>query len=76
MKNIVLLGSEYYALNPIYPLNKTVANLNMDALGFYGETKDISIKGKGQNEVKDYIVKLLKDNDLEAVGDTRPSAGS
>ncbi|MCX3263177.1 M28 family metallopeptidase [Pedobacter agri] len=71
-----LLGSEYYALNPIYPLNKTVANLNMDALGFYGETKDISIKGKGQNEVEDYIINVLKENKLEAVGDTRPSAGS
>lgn len=71
-----LLGSEYYALNPIYPLKKTVANLNMDALGFYGETKDISIKGKGQNEVEDYIVAILNENGLEAVGDTRPSAGS
>lgn len=71
-----LLGSEYYSLNPIYPLNKTVADLNMDALGFYGETKDISIKGKGQNEVENYINNVLKDNHLEAVGDTRPSAGS
>ncbi|MDN3587615.1 M28 family metallopeptidase [Pedobacter aquatilis] len=71
-----LLGSEYYALNPIYPLNKTVANLNMDALGFYGATKDISVKGKGQNDVEDYILKVLADNKLEAVGDTRPSAGS
>ncbi|WP_421944028.1 M28 family metallopeptidase [Pedobacter sp.] len=71
-----LLGSEYYALNPVYPLNKTVANLNMDALGFYGATKDISIKGKGQNEVEDYILKVLADNNLDAVGDTRPSAGS
>lgn len=71
-----LLGSEYYASNPIYPLKKTVANLNMDALGFYGETKDISIKGKGQNEVEDYIVAILNENGLEAVGDTRPSAGS
>jgi len=71
-----LLGSEYYALNPIYPLNKTVANLNMDALGFYGETKDISIKGKGQNEVEDKIIEVLNDDNLVAVGDTRPSAGS
>ncbi|MGA9651203.1 M28 family metallopeptidase [Pedobacter sp.] len=71
-----LLGSEYYALNPIYALNKTVANLNMDALGFYGETKDISLKGKGQNEIEDYIVNVLTENNLVAVGDTRPSAGS
>ena len=71
-----LLGSEYYALNPVFPLIKTVADLNMDALGFYGETKDISIKGKGQNEVEDYITEILNTNNLKAVGDTRPSAGS
>lgn len=71
-----LLGSEYYGSNPIYPLNKTVANLNMDALGFYGKTKDVSIKGKGQNEVEDYVVKELEHNQMIAVGDQRPGAGS
>ncbi|MCZ4244212.1 M28 family metallopeptidase [Pedobacter punctiformis] len=71
-----LLGSEYYASNPVYPLNKTVANLNMDALGDYGKTKDISIKGKGQNEVEDYIVAEIEKDKLYAVGDQRPSAGS
>ncbi|WP_316831888.1 M28 family metallopeptidase [Pedobacter aquatilis] len=71
-----LLGSEYYALNPLYPLNKTVADLNMDALGFYGETEDISIKGKGQNAIEDYIIAVLKQHKLTAVGDTRPGAGS
>nr|WP_199156109.1 M28 family metallopeptidase [Pedobacter sp. ASV2] len=71
-----LLGSEYYASNPIYPLNKTVANLNMDALGAYGKTKDISIKGKGQNEIEDYITAEIEKDKLYAVGDQRPSAGS
>ncbi|PWS28666.1 peptidase M28 [Pedobacter yonginense] len=71
-----LLGSEYYGSNPVYPLNKTVANLNMDALGFYGKTKDVSIKGLGQNEVEDYVVKELEQNQMTAVGDQRPGAGS
>ncbi len=31
-----LWGSEYYALNPIYPLNKTTANLNIDMIGRIG----------------------------------------
>jgi Zn-dependent M28 family amino/carboxypeptidase len=48
-----LLGSEYYATHPIFPVNKTVANLNMDALHPYGETKDIAVTGKGQNELED-----------------------
>ena len=34
-----LLGSEYYASHPIFALNKTVADLNMDALGSYGRNR-------------------------------------
>ncbi len=71
-----LLGSEYYATHPIFPLNKTVANLNMDALGDYGETKDVAITGKGQNDLDDYIEKYAKEDGLTVVGDSRPGAGS
>jgi len=71
-----LLGSEYYATHPIFPLNKTVANLNMDALGDYGETKDLAITGKGQNDLDDYIEKYAKEDSLTVVGDSRPGAGS
>jgi Zn-dependent M28 family amino/carboxypeptidase len=70
-----LLGSEYYATHPVYPLNKTVANINMDALGNYGETKDISITGKGQNDLEDYIEKYAKEDGLTVVGDSKPGAG-
>jgi Zn-dependent M28 family amino/carboxypeptidase len=70
-----LLGSEYYATHPIYPLNKTVANLNMDALGNYGETKDVSITGKGQNDLDDYIEKYAKEDSLTVLGDSKPGAG-
>lgn len=50
-----LWGSAYYAQNPIYPIGKTVANLNMDVLNFFGKTKDIVIVGQGQNELEDYL---------------------
>ncbi|HVS94586.1 MAG TPA: M28 family metallopeptidase [Mucilaginibacter sp.] len=71
-----LLGSEYYATHPIYPLNKTLADLNMDALGDYGETKDISITGKGQNDLDDYIERYAKADGLTVVGDSKPGSGS
>ncbi len=32
-----LLGSAYYAAHPLYPLAKTVADINMDALDVYGK---------------------------------------
>ena len=35
-----LLGAEYYSQNPLIPLNKTVANLNIDGVNFFGKTKD------------------------------------
>src|SRR5690606_8368903 len=50
-----LLGSAYYAQHPLYPLNKTVANLNMDAFSPIGATKDVSIVGIGQTEIEDYV---------------------
>lgn len=46
-----LLGSEYYAANPIYAPQKTIANLNMDALNPNGRMKDVTITGKGQSEL-------------------------
>ncbi|MDN3584169.1 M28 family metallopeptidase [Mucilaginibacter flavus] len=71
-----LLGSEYYATHPIFPLNKTVADLNMDALGDYGSTKDIAITGKGQNELEDYVEEIAKAEGLTTVGDRKPGSGS
>lgn len=71
-----LLGSEYYATHPVYPLNKTVADLNMDALGDYGETKDIAVTGKGQNDLEDYVADFAKQGGLTVVGDRTPGSGS
>jgi Zn-dependent M28 family amino/carboxypeptidase/lysophospholipase L1-like esterase len=50
-----LLGSDYYATHPIYPLTKTVAVINMDSLNIYGRMKDIRIVGYGQSELDDYV---------------------
>ncbi|MGJ8631371.1 MAG: M28 family metallopeptidase [Glaciecola sp.] len=47
-----LLGSKYYANNPIIPLNKTVANINMDALNVLGKTKDIAVVGMGKSDLE------------------------
>jgi Zn-dependent M28 family amino/carboxypeptidase len=55
-----LLGSAYYAHHPIYPLNKTAANLNMDGINAFGKTKDIMIIGQGQNEIEDYVTDIAK----------------
>jgi len=45
-----LLGSAYYASNPLYPLKKTLAVVNMDALNVNGKTSDIRVTGLGNSE--------------------------
>lgn len=49
-----LLGSAYYAENPIYEPKKTVANINMDAIESPGPMKDLTITGFGHSEMDNY----------------------
>ena len=48
-----LLGSEAYALSPVWPLDKTVANLTIDVLQTAGRAKDVVLIGKGQSSLED-----------------------
>jgi Zn-dependent M28 family amino/carboxypeptidase len=50
-----LWGSAYYAENPVFDKEKTVANINMDMFYPYGKTKDIGLVGFGQSELEDYL---------------------
>lgn len=49
-----LLGSAYYATHPIFPVNKTVADINMDGLTPNGRMKDLTVVGFGQSDLDDY----------------------
>ncbi|MDO8834917.1 MAG: M28 family peptidase, partial [Vicinamibacterales bacterium] len=49
-----LVGSDYYARNPLYPLAKTLAVINMDSLNIYGRTRDMTVVGLGQSQLDDY----------------------
>jgi Zn-dependent M28 family amino/carboxypeptidase len=49
-----LLGSQYYSVTPIYPLRKTLANINMDGLNVHGRTKDVTLIGYGASDLDDY----------------------
>lgn len=50
-----LLGSQYYATHPIFPLEKTVAIINIDGLNIFGPMKDVTITGYGNSELDDYV---------------------
>ena len=70
-----LLGSKYYAENPIYPVEKTVANLNIDGLPFYGLMKDLTIVGYGQSELDDLAGKLAEQQGRYVIPDPAPGKG-
>lgn len=71
-----LLGSEYYALNPIYPLTKTAAVINMDSLNIYGRMKDIRVVGYGQSELDDYVEAYAEEEGRVVLPDPTPEKGS
>jgi Zn-dependent M28 family amino/carboxypeptidase len=50
-----LLGAKYYAENPLYPLNKTLANINMDGVNQWGRTRDITMVGDDNSTLIDLL---------------------
>lgn len=72
-----LLGSKYYAENPVYPVENTVANINMDGLNPYEKTNDIIIIiGEGQSDLEDYLKAAVEQNGGYVSYDTHPEVGS
>ena len=55
-----LLGSLYYATNPLYPLEKTAANINIDGVNQWGRTKDITVVGMGASDLDDVLREAAK----------------
>jgi len=70
------LGSEYYGKNPLVPLNKTVAALNMDVLAYHGETHDVTVVGYGNSELDDYVDQAVRKQKRIANPDPKPEQGS
>ena len=70
-----LLGSEYYAANPIYPLATTVGGVNMDSANVYGRTEAFNVVGFGQSDLDDRITPLVEAQDREVRPDSNPASG-
>lgn len=71
-----LLGSEYYASKPLYPLAKTVAVLNMDALDPESPARNFTTSGSAQQDLLDELVADGKAMGLAYATDPKPEAGS
>ena len=71
-----LLGSAYYAADPVYPLSQTVAGINMDGLNIGGLTKDVVVVGAGKSELEDYLKREVAKQDRRIDLEPNPEAGS
>ncbi|QSX78857.1 M28 family metallopeptidase [Agrilutibacter solisilvae] len=71
-----LLGSEYYASSPLYPLGKTVGVINMDGFSPWGPARNFSISGSARLELLDRLIATASKWNLAFTSDTRPEAGS
>ena len=70
-----LLGSEYYSKMPIYPLSKTVADINMDSWNVHGRTKDVILVGFGASDLDDYARDAAAEQGRLVHGDAEPEKG-
>lgn len=70
-----LLGSEYYAANPLYPLATTVGVLNMDALDPHGPARNFTISGSAKLGLLDDLIATAKPYGMTYTADPKPEAG-
>ena len=70
-----LLGSQFYAVTPLYPLAKTVANINLDVLNIWGRTRDLVVIGLGASELDDYAKDAAAEQGRTLSGDAEPDKG-
>jgi Zn-dependent M28 family amino/carboxypeptidase len=71
-----LLGATYYSINPLVPLEKTVAVMNIDAMGnTYGKTKDLIVVGKGNSELDVVLEYAAAQDGKYLIPDAEPEKG-
>lgn len=72
-----LLGARYYVEHPLYPLQQTVANINLDYFSNWGwgRTRDFSIVGLGNSTLDDLTAEAVRRQGRTLTGDTAPEQG-
>jgi Zn-dependent M28 family amino/carboxypeptidase len=70
-----LLGAEYYSVNPLVPLAKTAANVNIDGVNFFGKTRDFSALGAERSSIGAVVSEAASERNFTVEGDTRPEQG-
>jgi Zn-dependent M28 family amino/carboxypeptidase len=70
-----LLGSAYYAANPIYPLARTAGGFNMDSLNLAGPARDFVSIGGGKSQLDAYLARAAAAGGIRVSAEPTPEAG-
>ncbi len=70
-----LLGADYYAANPVFPLSQTVGGINMDAFLIAGPSKDVTVVGQGKSRLEEFLQAALAADGRTITSDPTPEAG-
>jgi Zn-dependent M28 family amino/carboxypeptidase len=71
-----LLGAKYYALHPLYPLKKTLADINIDSMNVWGKTRDVEDTSFGMSTLDDALAKRAQAQGRTAIPNPRSEKGS
>src|SRR6184192_3436982 len=70
-----LLGAKFYAEHPLYPLEKTLADINIDSMNVWGKARDIEDLSLGFSTLDDLLAAAAKQQGRSAIPDSRPDKG-
>src|SRR5205814_2251254 len=75
-KEAGLLGAKFYAEHPLYSLEKTLADINMDSLNVWGKARDVEDTSFGLSTLDDMLADAAKRQGRAAISNSRPEKGS
>jgi len=70
-----MLGSEYYGSNPVWPLDKTLAVINLEMLNVHGKTRDLTVVGLGLSDLDDIAAVIADEQGRSLKPDPEPERG-
>jgi Zn-dependent M28 family amino/carboxypeptidase len=70
-----LLGARYYIENPLRPLSRTLADINMDCLNPWGRTRDLIVIGSTHSFLDDIVSRVARSQGRRIVPDLEPEKG-
>lgn len=70
-----LLGSRFYASQPLFPLEQTAGGLNMDGMNTFGETRDLTVIGLGMSDLDDYLAAAAAEQERFLMADREAEKG-